>query len=323
MRLFANAGIISSMLEKSFKEGEPLEHPFLNHSIGTAQKRVEGQNYSMRKRLLQYDDVLNQQRQIIYGLRNRALKAVDSRETIMNIVEEEVEARLDIVFPDPEGEADRRAADTFVHWFVTTFHMRIDLEDILARTKAQVILLATDRVRALQAGREEHESPEVLQYLERNVLLRAIDRNWQNQLTEMEDLRRGVSLRSYAQKDPLNEYKAEAFKAFERLMQQLRTDTGAGLFRTATSMEALEALMRRAQGQAKATGPAEVGASETTATTPANAPKPEPFRRLTPKIGRNAVVRIRKGPETQDLKWKKAEALVRDEGWEVVETLSE
>ena len=323
MRLFANAGIISSMLEKSFKEGEPLEHPFLNHSIGTAQKRVEGQNYSMRKRLLQYDDVLNQQRQIIYGLRNRALKAEDSRETIMNIVEEEIESRLDIVFPDPDGEADRRAADTFVHWYVTTFHMRIDLEDILARTKAQVILLATDRVRALQASREEHESPEVLQYLERNVLLRAIDRNWQNQLTEMEDLRRGVSLRSYAQKDPLNEYKAEAFKAFERLMQQLRTDTGAGLFRTASSMEALESLMRRAQGQAKATGPAEVGASETTATTPANAPKPEPFRRLTPKIGRNAVVRIRKGPETQDLKWKKAEALVRDEGWEVVETLSE
>ena len=323
MRLFANAGIVSSMLEKSFKEGEPLEHPFLNHSIGTAQKRVEGQNYSMRKRLLQYDDVLNQQRQIVYGLRNRALKAVDSRETILNIVEEEIEARLDVVFPEQDGEADRRAADTFVHWYVTTFHMRIDLEDILARTKAQVILLATDRVRALQSGREEHESPEVLQYLERNVLLRAIDRNWQNQLTEMEDLRRGVSLRSYAQKDPLNEYKAEAFKAFERLMQQLRTDTCAGLFRTATSMEALESLMRRAQGQAKATGPAEPGATDTTETTPANAPKPEPFRRLTPKIGRNAVVRIRKGPETQDLKWKKAEALVRDEGWEVVETLSE
>ena len=323
MRLFANAGIVSSMLEKSFKEGEPLEHPFLNHSIGTAQKRVEGQNYSMRKRLLQYDDVLNQQRQIVYGLRNRALKAADSRETIMNIVEEEIEARLDVVFPERDGEADRRAADTFVYWYITTFHMRIDLEDILARTKAQVILLATDRVRALQASREEHESAEILQYLERNVLLRAIDRNWQNQLTEMEDLRRGVSLRSYAQKDPLNEYKAEAFKAFERLMQLLRNDTCAGLFRTASSMEALESLMRRAQGQAKATGPAEPGSTETTETTPANVPKPEPFRRLTPKIGRNAVVRIRKGPETQDLKWKKAEALVRDEGWEVVETLSE
>ena len=329
MRLFANAGIVSSMLEKSFKEGEPLEHPFLNHSIGTAQKRVEGQNYSMRKRLLQYDDVLNQQRQIVYGLRNRALAAVDSRETIMNIVEEEIEARLDVVFPDADGDADRRAADTFVHWYVTTFHMRIDLEDILARTKAQVILLATDRVRALQAGREEHESPEVLQYLERNVLLRAIDRNWQNQLTEMEDLRRGVSLRSYAQKDPLNEYKAEAFKAFERLMQLLRNDTCAGLFRTASSMEALESLMRRARDQTKIIGPSEPGMGDEFKQYekgPSENPmvqKQEPFRRATPKIGRNAVVRIRKGPETQDLKWKKAEALVRDEGWEVVETLSE
>jgi preprotein translocase subunit SecA len=323
MRLFSNAGIISSLLEKSFKEGEPLEHPLLNRSIGTAQKRVEGQNYSMRKRLLQYDDVLNQQRQIVYGLRNRALKTVDSRQTILNIVEEEIEARLDVVFPDPEGEADRRAAETFVYWYITTFHMRIDLEDILARTKAQLTLLATDRVRSLQLGREEHESPEILQYLERNVLLRAIDRNWQNHLTEMEDLRRGVGLRTYAQKDPLNEYKAEAFKAFERLMQQLRTDTCSGLFRTATSMEALEGLMRRAQGQTKAIGPAEPGTGAATETSLAAAQKPEPFRRLAPKIGRNAVVRIRKGPETQDLKWKKAEALVRDEGWEVIETLSE
>jgi preprotein translocase subunit SecA len=323
MRLFSNAGIISSLLEKSFKEGEPLEHPLLNRSIGTAQKRVEGQNYSMRKRLLQYDDVLNQQRQIVYGLRNRALQAVDSRQTILNIVEEEIESRLDVVFPDPEGEADRRAAETFVYWYITTFHMRIDLEDILARTKAQLTLLATDRVRSLQLGREEHESPEILQYLERNVLLRAIDRNWQNHLTEMEDLRRGVGLRTYAQKDPLNEYKAEAFKAFERLMQQLRTDTCSGLFRTATSMEALEGLMRRAQGQTKAIGPAEPGSGGETQTSPASVSKPEPFRRLAPKIGRNAVVRIRKGPETQDLKWKKAEALVRDEGWEVIETLSE
>jgi len=322
MRLFSNAGIISSLLEKSFKEGEPLEHPLLNRSIGTAQKRVEGQNYSMRKRLLQYDDVLNQQRQIVYGLRNRALKAEDSR-AIMNIVEEEIEERLAMVFPEGDGAADRRAAEAFVYWYVTTFHMRFDLEDILARTKSQVLLLATDRVRALQAGREQHESPEILQYLERSVLLRAIDRNWQNHLTEMEDLRRGVGLRTYAQKDPLNEYKAEAFKAFERLMQQLRTDACSGLFRTATSMEALESLMRRAQGQAKAVGPAEPGTGPATQATPAVAPKQEPFRRQTPKIGRNAVVRIRKGPETQDIKWKKAEALVRDEGWEVVEVLSE
>jgi preprotein translocase subunit SecA len=140
----------------------------------------------------------------------------------------------------------------------------------------------------------------------------------------MEDLRRGVGLRSYAQKDPLNEYKTEAFKAFERLMRQLRNDVCSGLFRTGSSMEALEALMRRAQGLTKATGPAEPGTESETVTSPAKAPiKHEPFRRTTVKIGRNAIVRIKKGPETQELKWKKAEALVRDEGWEYVETISE
>lgn len=325
MRLFSNAGIISSMLEKSFKEGEPLEHPLLNHTIGTAQKRVEGQNYSQRKRLLQYDDVLNQQRQIIYGLRNRALASADSRSAVLNIIEEEIEDRLATVFPEERGPADPRGAEAFAYWYITAFHMRFEVADILARTKSQVLLMAAERVRALQVSREEHESPEILRYLERHVLLRAIDRNWQNQLTEMEDLRRGVGLRSYAQKDPLNEYKAEAYKAFERLMQQLRGDTCANLFRTAASMEALEGLMRRAQGKVVATGPADepVQAVTTAAAETPAAPKPEPFRRLTPKIGRNAVVRIRKGPETQELKWKKAEALVRDEGWEVAEVLPE
>ena len=324
MRLFANAGIISSLLEKSFKEGEPIEHPFINHSIGTAQKRVEGQNYSMRKRLLQYDDVLNQQRQIIYALRNRTLQAADPRETLFDVITEEIESRLTAAFPEPSRPAEPRGVDAFIAWYVLTFHVRLAPEDILHRTPAQALELAVDKVRKLQLGREEHEPKEIVQYLERHVLLRAIDRNWQNHLTEMEDLRRGVGLRSYAQKDPLNEYKTEAFRAFESLMSQLRTETCAGIFRTASSMEALEALMRRAQGKALATGPAEPGAAEATTRAPANAPAPaEPFRRSTPKIGRNAVVRIRKGPETQDLKWKKAETLVRDEGWEVVEVISE
>jgi hypothetical protein len=102
-------------------------------------------------------------------------------------------------------------------------------------------------------------------------------------------------------------------------MRQLRSEVCTGLFRTASSMEALEALQRSAQGKAVATGPAEPGTPED-ATTQA---KSEPFRRSTPKIGRNDMVRIRKGSEIQELKWKKAEVLVREEGWEVVETVSE
>ena len=318
MRLFSNAGIISSMLEKSFKEGEPLEHPLLNRSIGTAQKRVEGQNYSIRKRLLQYDDVLNQQRQIVYAVRNRALHSDAPREALLELVSEEVEDRLGPVFPEG-GAADAREATAFCDWFLTSFHLRLDPEELLCRTLEQSRELAVGRVRQFQAGRESHEPAEMLRYLERHVVLRAVDRNWQNHLTEMEDLRRGVGLRTYAQKDPLNEYKAEAFRAFERLMRQLRNDVCTGLFRIATSMDALEVLMRRAQGQATASGPA----AEPAPAAKAPEPKPEPFRRVFPKIGRNAVVRIRKGPETLEMKWKKAEAMVRDEGWELVETVSE
>ncbi len=318
MRLFSNAGIISSMLEKSFKEGKPLEHPLLNRSIGTAQKRVEGQNYSIRKRLLQYDDVLNQQRQIVYSVRNRALHSDAPREALLELVSEEVEDRLGPVFPEG-GAADAREATAFCDWFLTSFHLRLDPEELLCRTLEQTRELAVGRVRQFQAGRESHEPAEMLRYLERHVVLRAVDRNWQNHLTEMEDLRRGVGLRTYAQKDPLNEYKAEAFRAFERLMRQLRNDVCTGLFRIATSMDALEVLMRRAQGQATASGPA----AEPAPAAKAPEPKPEPFRRVFPKIGRNAVVRIRKGPETLEMKWKKAEAMVRDEGWELVETVSE
>ncbi|GBL30760.1 protein translocase subunit SecA [Opitutia bacterium] len=327
MRLFSNAGIISSLLEKSFKEGEPLEHPLLNRSIGTAQKRVEGQNYSMRKRLLQYDDVLNRQRQIVYALRNRTLAAQDSREAVRDVLAEEIEERLAQAYPEGATAPTAQGVNAFTSWYAGCFHLRLEAADLQGRTLPQAAEFALRKVMDLHASREAHEPAEVITYIERHVLLQAIDRNWQNHLTDMDELRRAVNLRSYAQKDPLNEYKTEAFRAFADLMGQLREDVCRKLFRLASSMEALEALMRRAQGQAMAIGPAEPGAPvATTAAPAAPAPAPvkhAPFRRELPKIGRNAIVRITKGPESQELKWKKAEPLVRDEGWEVAQVISE
>jgi preprotein translocase subunit SecA len=327
MRLFSNAGIISSLLEKSFKEGEPLEHPLLNRSIGTAQKRVEGQNYSMRKRLLQYDDVLNRQRQIVYALRNRTLAAQDSREAVRDVLAEEIEERLAQAYPEGATAPTAQGVNAFTSWYAGCFHLRLEAADLQGRTLPQAAEFALRKVMDLHASREAHEPAEVITYIERHVLLQAIDRNWQNHLTDMDELRRAVNLRSYAQKDPLNEYKTEAYRAFADLMGQLREDVCRKLFRLASSMEALEALMRRAQGQAMAIGPAEPGAPVATTTAPA-APAPAPvkhapFRRELPKIGRNALVRITKGPESQELKWKKAEPLVRDEGWEVAQVISE
>ena len=322
MRLFANAGTISNLLEKSFKEGDPLEHPLLNWSITTAQKRVEAQNYTIRKRLLQYDDVLNRQREVVYAIRNGAIRSEDPRPVLMDLVAEEIADRAAAVFPDPRGPGLREAAEGFVAWATGAFPLRLTADELLAMGAAKAADEVAGRVARLHAEREEYEDRDGLRALERQVVLRAVDRNWQDHLTEMEDLRRSVGLRGYAQKDPLNEYKTEAFRAFSALLGRLRADACSGLFRMATSMEAFEETMRRARGQAVATGPEDPAGGE--ASKPAApAPKPQPARREMPKIGRNAVVRIRKGESTQELKWKKAEPLVRDEGWTVEAVVSE
>ena len=318
MRLFANAGTISNLLEKSFKEGDPLEHPLLNWSITTAQKRVEGQNYSIRKRLLQYDDVLNRQREVVYAIRNGAIRDADPRPGLMGLVAEEIQERVAAVFPDPRGPGMREPAEAFVSWLTAAFPIRISADELLALGAARAADEVAARVTRLHAEREQYEDAAGLRSLERQVVLRAVDRNWQDHLTEMEDLRRSVGLRGYAQKDPLNEYKSEAFSAFGTMLGRLRADACSGLFRMATSMEAFEETMRRARGEAVASGPAAAPAPAQPAPG-----KSSPVRRELPKVGRNALVRIRKGDRTQELKWKKAEVLVREEGWELDAILSE
>ena len=319
MRLFANAGTISSLLEKSFKEGDPLEHPMLNWSITTAQKRVEGQNYTIRKRLLQYDDVLNRQREVVYAIRNGALRDASPRDGLLGLIGEEIRERIAAVFPDPKTPGSREAAEGFVTWATGAFPIRLTVDELLSLRAERAADEVTERVRKLHADREQYEDPAALAGMERHVTLRAVDRNWQDHLTEMEDLRRSVGLRGYAQKDPLNEYKTEAFNAFASMMGRLRSDACAGLFRMATSMEAFEETLRRARGEAVASGPSTPAAPAA----PAAPAKPAPHRREMPKIGRNAIVRIRKGDQAQELKWKKAEALVRDEGWQLEAVVSE
>ncbi|MDR2862251.1 MAG: preprotein translocase subunit SecA [Puniceicoccales bacterium] len=328
MRLFANAGPISRLLEKSFKEGEPLEHPLLNRSIGTAQKRVEGQNYTIRKRLLQYDDVLNRQREIIYGLRNQALHDPVPRTLLFGFIADEVATRLEPLFHDESALSETAELEGLCDWVRSTFPVRQEPSELKGLDAESIRKKIVGKIEKIYKEREEFEGPEDLISMERYIIIRGIDRNWQDHLTEMEELRRSVSLRGYAQKDPLNEYKNEAYNYFESMMARVRSDICTGLFRSATSMDAFQALLQRIQRQIVTTGPEDAPATQAEAVraeakaAEEEAAKPVPgitIRREYPKIGRNDIVRIRKGPETQDLKWKKAEALVRTQGWELDE----
>jgi len=285
MRLFANSGPMSKILQNSMEEGEPLEHPLLNRSIETAQKKVEQQNYSIRKRLLEYDDVLNKQREIIYGLRNEALQGEEPSKTIFDLVEEELEERL-------ESASDGSDSDLggFVTWVNSHFPIGLKEEDLGGLEPEAMLEAVLTKIQEAYRIKKTAENEAALLHLERFILLNSIDGRWQEHLTEMEELRRSVSLRSYGQKDPLSEYKNEAYTYFEELIGMIRTQLCTRLFRTATNMVAIENVKTMLARQAVAVGPGDAapqrigsgGGQKKEVTLPKIA-----MKRAVPKVGRN------------------------------------
>ncbi len=243
MRLFASGGMMAKMIEGSMKEGEELEHPWLNKSIESAQKKVEQQNYSIRKRLLQYDDVLNKQREVIYTIRNGAIHADRSKDQIFDFVDEEMLFRAETAGFGEKGGPAPAKLEAFVGWVCMHFPISLKLEELHGLDAEAAGALVAGRIKEAYALKESVENPEALGGLERFVIINAIDHHWQEHLTEMEDLRKSVGLRSYGQKDPLNEYKSEAYKYFEELMTNVRLQICTGLFRTATNRDAFENMM--------------------------------------------------------------------------------
>jgi preprotein translocase subunit SecA len=332
MRLFANAGPISRILEKSMSEGEELEHPALNWSIENAQKKVEQQNFSIRKRLLQFDDVLNMQREVIYGIRNDAIQSDTPRDIVYEMLEEELELRLDTLAADKEGDA----VENFLAWLNAYFPIALKAEAMKGKTPDAQLEHILERIKDAYNQREEFETKEALVGLERYIIIRSLDRRWQDHLTEMEELRRSVNLRGYGQKDPLSEYKSEAYVFFEELMNNVRTEICNSVFRSATTAEAFENMLSRMSKTAQVAGPgtdqgqqvgALAGAAAAQAQSTAQAaprkqvelPKVEPIRRELPKLGRNDMVTIKKAGETQELKFKKAEVMILNDGWDLVQ----
>ena len=259
MRLFANQGALSKMLEKSFGDDEVLEHGTLDWSIQNAQKKVEQQNYSIRKRLLQYDDVLNRQREIVYSIRNDVLLEDDPGKILIELVEEEVEGRIGGI-PLTEFKATRvedmpELETLLASWVNVTFPLSIRLEDLIGKSEDEVKALLLEKITGAYDGKRKLEDPDQLQSLERYVVVNAVDVHWQDHLTEMDELRRSVGLRGYGQKDPLSEYKNEAFRAFEEMMVSMRSDVCSGMFRSSTNLAAFENMLSNLSNVARASGP--------------------------------------------------------------------
>ncbi len=243
MRLFGGERIGSIMEKLGIEEGEVLEHPWLNKSMERAQRRVEQHNFSIRKRTLEYDDVMNKQREIIYGFRSEVVSSPEISGQLFDVVEDVIHARAaDYLNKDVD-----ESLKVFMDWANGTFPIGLKREDFPSDgvTAESIAALTRDRVKKAYELKAELEDKDALKNMERFIILQAVDTHWQEYLRNMDALRQGVGLRAYGQRDPLVEYKREAFTMFSDLMDKIKLDIATRMFRSATSVNAFRNFVAR------------------------------------------------------------------------------
>ncbi|HWB58909.1 MAG TPA: preprotein translocase subunit SecA, partial [Chthoniobacteraceae bacterium] len=303
MRNFGAADRMTKIMQVfKVEENQELEHPLLNKSIEGAQKRVEERNYLIRKHTLEYDDVMNSQREAVYSHRNEAIESDDVRPMIYDFIDEALPKKVQEYYEAKEGGGSNYAG--LLNWVNTTFPLRLSKEQagFENMNEEQASAFLVDKVKKAYEFKTSHENPLAVKHLERYIILNAIDRLWQEHLYNMDALREGVSLRRHAQIDPLIEYKSEAYEMFEQLMTNIKNEVLNNLFRSTSSLQAFEQFLTdlpfhlfkpnadggtgpRAGVRLNPNAPPEARALE-----PADEDEPKlelPIRREAPKVGRN------------------------------------
>ena len=266
MRLFGSERIIGLIDRLGLEEDQPIDAKILSGSIENAQKRLEGENFNRRKTVLEYDDVMNQQRNIIYKQRREVLDGEDISGTVRTMLEKSITEKL--AASEGENGFDPVAAREMLLWITTPE----DFEGNITRETLEKTLL--DRIHMLYE-KQETVFGERMRELERVALLRAVDVNWMAHLDAMDDLRDGISLSSYAQRNPLTEYRIASGEMFDEMIDKIRTDTA----RMVLFAKPAEELRRREVAKQKTAELASVGGGKE---------KPRPVvRRASERIGRN------------------------------------
>ncbi|MEG8946346.1 preprotein translocase subunit SecA [Rosettibacter firmus] len=219
MRLFGGDRITSIMSRLGMKDGEAIQHPLISRSVERAQKKVEENNFAIRKRLLEFDNVMNQQREVIYSRRRQALEGERLKGEIFEYLEEFVHDVVDKYFDD--GNIEKIKEEIFQH---TLIDLKIESDVIDKIGKDGLINKILEAAKEFYNRKEEMLGSELMARLERYAVLSVIDEKWKDHLREMDDLKEGIGLRAYGQKDPLLEYKAEAYNLFVQLLEQIRNE---------------------------------------------------------------------------------------------------
>ncbi|MEE9429952.1 MAG: preprotein translocase subunit SecA [Melioribacteraceae bacterium] len=285
MRLFSGDKVTSVMSKIGFEEGEALTHSMITKSVERAQKKVEENNFAIRKRLLEYDDVMTQQREVIYTRRQRALEGERLKTEVFEMVDEFVDETLDKHYDDINIKGMQE--DILQHLLI---EVKIETETFELKGK---VGLKEDIIKAANEfydRKEEMIGAELMAKLERYAVLSVIDEKWKNHLREMDDLKEGIGLRSYGQKDPLVEYKRESFHLFVSLIAEIRNEIVSFCFKyfpqEPEEVQAQRAVQRMSTVKDSAQNMGLQSSKSETAKESTNRGKQQPIK-VEKKIGRN------------------------------------
>ena len=229
MRLFGGERIQGLMETLGIEEDQPIENRMLTNSIENAQRKVEGRNFGIRKNVLQFDDVMNRQREVIYAQRQQVLNGESMRDYILHMIEESIQNSYNQFIgtdPTPDNWNIAGLRDYYLGWLTTEEDFDYDREELQElKPEEDIRDEMIERARSLYEQREQEIGEEIIRELERVILLRVVDEKWMDHIDAMDELRQGIYLRAYAQQDPVVEYRREGFQMFDDMVAAIREDT--------------------------------------------------------------------------------------------------
>tara|TARA_Y100001935_G_scaffold38112_2_gene30551 strand:- start:995 stop:4030 length:3036 start_codon:yes stop_codon:yes gene_type:complete len=321
MRLFGSERIAKVMDRLGLKEGEVITHSMVSKSIERAQKKIESRNFSMRKNLIEYDDVMNSQRSVVYDRRNQALGGSDINEEIDNILINYVEIVMDENMPSSkkhEWNIENMKED-----LINTLSIDISnfIKDVSDKEGFKKTIL--DESNKILDFKEELSENGIFEQFKKFVVFRTIDQNWKEHLHSMDQLKEGINLRAYGQKNPLVEYKREGYEMFNNMILETDKETLKRIFRSNIVRDEKQqySSSTRNINLSHDKGPTDLASIPNPANAQPNhgsVKKRAPIIKTEKKYGRNDKVKISNGTQTKELKYKKAENLI-SQGWSIIE----
>jgi preprotein translocase subunit SecA len=236
LRLFGSDRIKGIMGKLGMEEGEPIEHNLISKAIENAQRKVEGRNFEIRKQLLEYDDVLNKQREVIYAQRRMAMTGDGVHDSVLEMMDEIAEQVVDAYADDhvPAAEWDVKGLSDAVG---NAFGFLPDLGEMAEHDAESLIQRVSEQAKDLYGRKGQLYGPETMEQLERWILLDRVDSLWKDHLLNMDHLKEGIGLRGYGQKDPLREYQREGYEMFAQMVERIKSETVGALMRVQIASE--------------------------------------------------------------------------------------